>query len=66
LRDFIGGEDTQREAGLFLLSKLQEESHVLQVEQGDGFFHFSMAIESPIEKESGPGRRTGGGPGRGG
>jgi PAS domain-containing protein len=65
LREFMGEEDTQREAGLFLLSKLHKESHFLQVHQIDGFFHFSMAIRSPIEKESGPGRRMGGASDRG-
>lgn len=55
LREFIGGGDMQREAAIFLLSTLPKKCHNLQVEKVDGFFHFSMRMGKPIDKEVGRG-----------
>lgn len=55
LREFVGGGDMQREAGLFLLASLPSEGHVLEADQVDGVFHFSMRMGPPIDKEVGPG-----------
>jgi PAS domain-containing protein len=59
LREFIGGGDMQREAGLFLLASLASRGHTLEAGHVDGLFHFSMRIGSPIDKKVGPGGRMG-------
>ncbi len=59
LREFIGGGDMQREAGLFLLASLPCNGHTLQADQVDGVFHFSARIGRPIDKEVGPGGGAG-------
>jgi PAS domain-containing protein len=59
LREFIGGGDMQREAGLFLLASLPTDGHTLHADQVDGVFRFSVGIGSPIDKEVGPGGWTG-------
>jgi len=59
LREFVGGGDMQREAGLFLLASLPPEGHAFEVDQTDGVFHFSMLIRPPIEKEVGQDGKSG-------
>jgi PAS domain-containing protein len=59
LREFIGGGDMQREAAIFLLSRLPKKCHNLQVEQVDGFFHFSIKMGTPIDREAGQSGRGG-------
>ncbi len=59
LREFIGGGDMQREAGLFLLASLPSDGHALQADQVDGIFHFSLRMGPPMDKEVGPSGRTG-------
>jgi hypothetical protein len=59
LREFIGGGDMQREAGLFLLTSLPSDGHALQADQVDGVFHFSVRMSPPIDKEVGPGGEMG-------
>jgi PAS domain-containing protein len=59
LREFIGAADMEREAGLFLLSKLPREFHNAHIQQVDGIFHFSMRIGPPIDIKTGHGGWTG-------
>jgi PAS domain S-box-containing protein len=59
LREFVGSSHMRREAGLFLLASLPPGRHQMLAEDRDGFFHFSLRLAAPIEKETGPSRRTG-------
>jgi PAS domain-containing protein len=55
LREIAGNGDIEREAGIFLLSRLPGDGQTMEIDRAGGLFHFSMKVGSPIDRESGDG-----------
>jgi PAS domain-containing protein len=59
LREMVKGQNMLREAGLLLLASLPAENHLIEAESVDGFFHFSIKVQAPINKEAGQDKHEG-------